>query len=136
MSPKPPIIVSTFDFERIEQLLDSSALRNEASVKALALELERAELVAPEEIPADVITMNSKARFIDDASGTEYDLTLVYPHHANLPDSVSILAPVGSALLGMSVGQTIEWQVPSGKNVQLRILAILYQPEANGEFNL
>ena len=67
MSPKPPIIVSTFDFERIEQLLDSSALRNEASVKALALELERAELVAPEEIPADVITMNSKARFIDDA---------------------------------------------------------------------
>ena len=136
MALKPPIIVSTFDFERIEQLLASASQRNVPGVDALELELSRAELVAPEDIPADVITMNSKARFIDDSTGTEYDLTLVYPHHANLPDSVSILAPVGSALLGMSVGQTIEWQVPSGKTMKLRILAIIYQPEAHGEHHL
>ncbi|PRC91114.1 nucleoside diphosphate kinase regulator [Solimicrobium silvestre] len=136
MEVKPPIVVSSFDLERIEQLLESNTHRNLPGIDALLVELNRADIVSPEEIPDNVITMNSKARFIDDATAIEYDLTLVYPHQANLPDTVSIFAPVGSALLGMSVKQTIAWQVPSGRTMKLRILSIIYQPEAQGDFHL
>ena len=134
MSIKPPITVSSFDLERIEQLMASATHRKVPGLDGLQLELNRADIVAPNEVPANVITMNSKVRFLDDATNTEYDLTLVYPSQANLPDTVSILAPVGSALLGMSVGQRIEWPVPSGQTMKLRVLSIVYQPEAQGDF--
>lgn len=136
MDIPPPLIISSFDLERIEQLLASSAYRNLPGIDALQNELDRATVVAPEEIPPGVITMNSAVRFVDDISNTEYGMTLAYPSSSNGPDAVSILAPVGSALLGLSVGQSISWQGPGGRPLQLRILDVTYQPEANGEFYL
>lgn len=136
MDIQPPLIISSFDLERIEQLLASSAYRNLPGVDALQNELGRATVVAPEDVPPGVITMNSKVSFVDEVSKTEYSMTLAYPGLSNAPDAVSILAPVGSALLGLSVGQSISWQGPGGRPLQLRILDVMYQPEANGEFHL
>ena len=87
-------------------------------------------------MPADVITMNSTARFRDEASGDEREMTLVYPSGADgINNKVSILAPFGSALLGLRVGDTIEWPVPSGRTIRLRVLSIRYQPEAAGDLH-
>ena len=87
-------------------------------------------------MPPDAITMNSTARFRDESSGEERELTLVYPRDADgSPDKVSILAPVGSALLGLRAGQTIDWPLPGGRSTRLQVLEIRYQPEAAGEFH-
>ena len=136
MEVKPPITLSSFDMERIEQLLESQTYRNVPAVELLNETLRRAQVVSPEDIPADVVTMNSAVRFVDDKTQTEHVLTLVYPHQAKTLDAVSILAPVGGALLGLSVGQSIAWQGPIGRECQLRVLEVTYQPEANGEFHL
>jgi regulator of nucleoside diphosphate kinase len=129
----PTLLVSRLDRERIEALLESTAARN-IDTTALRAELDRAEAVEPSRMPSDVITMNSTARFAMN-DGSERELTLVYPRDADgSPDRVSILAPVGSALLGLRIGDSIRWQAPGGA-VDLRVLAIGYQPEAAGEFH-
>ncbi|MCY1496523.1 Regulator of nucleoside diphosphate kinase [compost metagenome] len=91
-------------------------------------------MVGLDEVPAGVVTMNSRVHCRDDNSGKEYHLTLVYPEHAGTEGTVSILAPVGSALLGLSVGQHIDWPAPGGKTLKLTLLAVEYQPEAAGEY--
>lgn len=131
--PQPPITVSTLDLERIEQLLDTPAFKNLPGVSALQNELNRANLVEPAEVPPTLVTMNSKVRFIDEITNNEFTLTLVYPGQNQVPDAVSIFAPVGSALLGLSVGQSITWQVPGGRDLSLSILEVTYQPEASGD---
>lgn len=135
MDKRPGIIISSFDLERLEQLLESDKYRNLPGIDALQSEIDRATIVAPNEVPPDVITMNSSVTFVDDATGTEYRLSLVYPGQTEVPDAVSVLAPVGSALLGLSVGQSISWQAPGGRELRLRVLAVTYQPEASGEFH-
>ena len=136
MENQPPIVVSSLDLERLERLLDSESYRRLPGIEALRKELDRATIVEPADVPPGVITMNSKARFIDDATGATFELTLVYPGAgAGASDTVSVLAPVGSALLGLSVGQSISWQVPGGRRLQLRILEVVYQPEAMGEYH-
>ena len=134
-SKRPEITVSSLDFERIEDLLESGLYRNSPGAESLRMELNRANVVAPHEVPPDLVTMNSKVLFLDEASKAEYGLTLVYPQADNPPGAVSILAPVGSALLGLSVGQAISWQVPGGRELSLRVLDVVYQPEANGEYH-
>lgn len=129
----PSIVMSRLDYERIEALLESSPNVDAAALEA---EMERAEVVEPAQMPGDVISMNSTARFVDESSGEERELTLVYPRDANgEPGRVSILAPVGSALLGLRVGQRIDWPVPGNRTVSLRVLSIRYQPEAAGELH-
>jgi regulator of nucleoside diphosphate kinase len=135
MDSRPGIIISSLDLERVERLLQSDAYRKLPGIDALQSELDRATIVAPEEVPPDVITMNSSVKFIDDASGTEFRLSLVYPGQPAVADAVSVLAPVGSALLGLSVGQSISWQAPGGRELRLRVLEVTYQPEASGEFH-
>lgn len=128
----PAIVLSRLDLERIEALLE----RDDAPpAEALRAELDRAEVREPRDMPADVITMNSTARFVDEASGDEHELTLVYPRDAGAPGTVSVLAPVGSALLGLRVGQAIDWAGPGGRPLRLRVLSIAYQPEAAREFH-
>lgn len=129
----PPITVSTLDLDRIEQLLNAPAYKNLPGVSALQNELNRANLVEPADVPPTLVTMNSKVRFIDEITKNEFTLTLVYPGQNQVPDAVSIFAPVGSALLGLSVGQSITWQVPGGRDLSLSILEVTYQPEASGE---
>lgn len=136
MSNKPNIIVSLQDLKRLEALLDS--LSDDAFLEedALRAELDRADVVAPEQMPSSVVTMNSKVRVAIQPSGKEFELTLVYPKDMDAtPGKISILAPVGSALLGLSVGQEIEWSVPGGSTIRVRIVDILYQPERAGEYN-
>lgn len=132
----PPLTVSSLDLERIEALLEMPAHRHFPGLDALRAELERAAIVEPDEMPADVVTMNSTASVVDTATGDAYELTLVYPREADGdPGKVSVLAPVGSAILGLRVGATIQWPMPGGRQLALRIAAIRYQPEASGHLH-
>ena len=134
-SKKPQIILSSLDLDRIEALLAAIPASVFPGKADLQSELDRADVVAPEEIPPNVVTMNSTVQFEDLGTGQHRSLTLVYPHNATAADSISVLAPVGSALLGLSVGDTIAWQVPGGRKLELRILEVVSQPEAQGEFH-
>ena len=132
-STAPSLLISRLDCERIEALLDSPDVQH-LDTSALRAELDRAEVLNPARMPPDVITMNSTVRFVVDEGG-ERELTLVYPRDADgSADRVSILAPVGSALLGLHVGDSIAWPVPGG-TLSLRVLSIRYQPEAAGELH-
>ncbi len=132
----PPITLSSRDLARLEALLDSPALQRHPAAQALAAELARAHVVAPESMPADVVTMNSLVECIDETSGERRSLTLVYPQDADATcHRVSVLAPVGSALLGLRIGDAIDWPAPSGTTLRLRVAAIGYQPEAAGDFH-
>ncbi|MFC4729659.1 nucleoside diphosphate kinase regulator [Coralloluteibacterium thermophilus] len=122
--PPPSICVSSIDFERLDALLEN-APQTTPGLDALRRELDRADVLEPEQMPGDVITMNATARFRDEASGEERELSLVYPHEVDgSPARVSILAPVGSALLGLRVGQSIDWTLPGGRIARLRVLDV------------
>ncbi|HWD30846.1 MAG: nucleoside diphosphate kinase regulator [Pseudomonas sp.] len=139
MSTKPSIIVTRLDVQRLERLIDSLDEKTQDSPGVLALqdELDRAEQVGHEEVPAGVVTMNSRVHCREEASGKDYHLTLVYPKDANADEGkISILAPIGSALLGLSVGEQIDWPAPGGKTLKLKLLEVEYQPEAAGDFDL
>ena len=132
----PPIIVSNRDFNRLEQLLDSPGLRRHPAAVALMDELNRAEVLPPEQMPPNVVTMNSTVQFSIVETGKELRLTLVYPRDLDgSADKVSIFAPVGSALLGLSVGDELAWPGPGGKAMTVRVTDILFQPERAGELH-
>lgn len=135
MASLPNITVSTLDLARLSHLLDSLPADLQPGLDSLRLELERASVVAPEDIPPTVVTMNSTIRFAIEPTGKEFELTLAYPEDVQgQPGRISVLAPVGSALLGLAVGQQIQWSVPGGKTVQVRVLEVSYQPERAGEY--
>ncbi|MEE7546674.1 nucleoside diphosphate kinase regulator [Xanthomonas sp. Kuri4-1] len=130
----PSLIVSTRDLARLEAMLESPALSRHPAAVALSAELGRAQILPPEQIPDTVVTMHSRVECEDAAQGETHTLTLVYPHEADVERGrVSVLAPVGSALLGLSVGQSIDWQAPAGRALRLRVNAVHYQPEAAGD---
>lgn len=130
---KPNIIVSSLDAERLEILLDALPPAEAAAHDGLLDELGRAEIVAPQDMPPGVVTMNSTVRFEIDTPHEELRLTLAYPRDmANTTDAISILTPVGTALLGLSVGDAIDWPRPDGQLARVRILEVLYQPEQAG----
>lgn len=133
---RPAIIINDLDAERLDRLLEQPQYANLPVAELLNAELDRAEMCSPENIPADVVTMNSRVKFRDLTSCEEHLRTLVYP--ANLTDSVkqlSVMAPVGAALLGFRVGSTINWTLPNGNQTNLEVLALEYQPEAAGDFH-
>jgi regulator of nucleoside diphosphate kinase len=133
--PKPPILLSSLDLKRLEALLDKMSPAEAERHEALASELARAEVVEPTAMPANVVTMNSRVTFEDEATGDATTVTLVYPSAAGAAGTVSILAPVGSALLGLAKGQHIDWPTPDGHERRLRVLDISYQPEAAGDLH-
>ena len=135
MSSKPPITVSRIDLERIEALLERQPVAEAAHFEALRAELDRAEVVEPAAMPDHIVTMNSTVTFKDEGNDERLTLTLVYPAAAGAPGTVSILAPVGSALLGLSRDQQIDWPTPDGRQRRLRVLEISYQPEAAGHYH-
>lgn len=133
---QPQIVVSSQDMDRLEHLLESLPENAFPGKAALQAELDRAEVVDPRKIPPTVVTMNSTLRFGIASSGEEFCMSLVYPKDiTGAADRISILAPVGSALLGLSVGDEIEWPRPGGGTLKVRILEIVYQPERAGEFH-
>ena len=133
MSSTPAIIITRLDLQRLERLLDSLEEYGPGA-EALEKELARAQVVGRDEVPAGVVTMNSRVHCREEGSGKDWHLTLVFPEDAGGEGRVSILAPVGSALLGLSVGQQIDWPGPGGKSLKLTLLAVEYQPEAAGAY--
>ena len=134
MTSAPSLPITRLDLQRLEHLLDSLDDFGPGAI-ALQAELDRADVVGHDEVPAGVVTMNSRVHCREESSGKDYHLTLVYPQDAGAEGTVSILAPVGSALLGLSVGQHIDWTAPGGKVLKLTLLAVEYQPEAAGEYS-
>jgi regulator of nucleoside diphosphate kinase len=136
---RPDIIITEFDRTRLRAILESPAYqsgRDREHLADLAKELDKAHIVKPEEIPANIVTMNSKVRVRDVQSGEMRDYTLVFPHQADVTkDRISVLAPIGTALLGYKAGDTIELAVPDGTRV-LKVESVLYQPEASGDYHL
>lgn len=136
MAKRPKIVISSTDLARLEKLLESlsdGAFPGKAELEA---ELDRADVVEPQEIPSSVVTMNSTVRFRVDSTDEEFCLTLVYPKDVDASGgTISILAPVGSALLGLSEGDQIEWPKPGGGTLQVRIVEVVNQPERAGEYH-
>ncbi|MBU7006998.1 nucleoside diphosphate kinase regulator [Phosphitispora fastidiosa] len=133
------IFITEVDKNRLQKLIDEVkefTPGNKGYLENLERELSRALVVDSKMVPPDVITMNSKVVLKDLESGEEMTYTLVYPADAELLENkVSVMAPIGTAILGYSVGNVIEWEVPGGM-VQLRVERILYQPEAAGDLEL
>ncbi|NMF89760.1 nucleoside diphosphate kinase regulator [Aromatoleum petrolei] len=134
---KPDIVISSQDLDRLEGLLAAPAARNRSDLNGLRDELARADVRDPQDMPADVITMNSRARFRELPGGREHELTLVYPGDvAAEAGKVSVFTPAGSALLGLAVGQTIDWESSDRQPIRIEVLGVTWQPEAAGRFDL
>jgi len=133
------IYVTEFDLARLRELVNvgiSFKERDRDYLESLRNELDRAHVVEPREIPRDIVTMNSQVRIEDMDTGDENVYTLVFPSEARIAErKVSILAPIGTAMLGCRVGDTVDWPVPAG-TLKVRIKNILYQPEAAGHYDL
>jgi len=130
------IYITELDYNRLSGLIDRTRESNGADreyLNKLETELDRAEIVAPKKIPANVVTMRSQVRLKDLVSGESNTYSLVFPTEADFAKGkISVLAPIGTAILGYRQGDTIEWQVPSGLR-KLKIEEILYQPESAGD---
>lgn len=128
-----PICVTSQDYERLQLAMGTHLALN---TELLDEELARAVVVEPHEIPPNVVTMNSEFVYEDVELGSRRALRLVYPPQADANRGwISVLAPLGSALLGLRVGQEITWTMPSGRK-RLKICEIIYQPEAAGDWDL
>ena len=133
------IYLTEFDRARLEELLevaDEFGGHGRKDLESLEEELARAEIVSPEDIPPDVVTTNSKVVLRDIDTSERMTYTLVFPNKANIKTgAISVLAPIGTAILGYAKGDIIEWPVPSGVR-RICIEEVLYQPEAAGDYHL
>jgi regulator of nucleoside diphosphate kinase len=121
-----PIYFSERDHERLRGLVDGRV--NQASLghtlSQLEQELDRAEIVPEAALPADVVAMYSTVRLVDLDTDREHVYTVVYPHEADADRGrISVLAPIGTAVLGYRAGDVVEWEVPAGMR-RFRIAAV------------
>jgi regulator of nucleoside diphosphate kinase len=137
-SAPPAVQITPEDMSRLRNIVERYLEGSRAvAAEQLELELDRASITAQTQLPPDVVTMRSRILFEDVETGRQREATLVYPDEADIAQSkVSILAPVGLAVLGLRVGDTIEWPLPNERLATLRIVKVLYQPEAAGDFHL
>jgi regulator of nucleoside diphosphate kinase len=133
MATRPRILITEEDMARLRQLVRHgrmSAHRDQEHLAGLDDELDRAEVVASGEVSEDVVTMHSTVRVRDVETGMSVVYTLVFPAHADIERKrISVLAPVGTALIGCREGDVIEWATPGGGK-RLRIEEVVFQPEA------
>jgi regulator of nucleoside diphosphate kinase len=139
MPDKGKIYITEFDLKRLKELIKVAEEFGDKRVvrylEELDEELDRAEAMKPQEIPDDVITMNSTFRLRDVDTDQETVYTLVFPGDADSArGKVSILAPIGTAVLGYKIGDMIEWEVPAGRK-RFKVEQIVYQPEAAGDYH-
>lgn len=131
MADAPQISLTQPDMDRLLELIEAYPGKR---FEKLETELLRANVVPREKIPQDLVTMNSRVVFENMTTGERREVTLVYPGMADIDAGrISVLVPVGTALLGLRVGQSIEWDLPSGEKQRYRIVDVPYQPEAAGE---
>lgn len=136
--PARSIVLSTLDHSRLRDLLQSvtpHGMAESAMLDSLSGELTRAKIVPPEDIPPYVVTMNTCVHLVDTETGEEMKYSLVYPEAADPAHGrLSILSELGAAIIGFSVGDTIEWEFPDGVR-RLRIAMIYFQPEATKDYD-
>ncbi len=126
------IIVTNVDLDRLRPLLEHA---NTAAADLLDIELGTATVIDQFHVPEDLVTMNSEVVYEDLDTSARRTVRVVYPTDADSKRGwISVLAPIGSALLGLRVGQETEWDVPSGKK-RVRVVALTYQPESAGDFH-
>lgn len=127
MSNSRSVVISAGDKARIENCIEKAS---PDSVELLLNELDTARIVADEQLPPDVVTMGSQVEFRDMDSGQSSLCTLVFPHQADLSrQHISILAPVGAALIGLKKGETIEWPMPGGRLRKLEVISVQHPPK-------
>jgi regulator of nucleoside diphosphate kinase len=125
----PPVMLSITDAERLSSLASSAARRSPEVAELLLAEIDRAELLHPGELPADVVTMYSHVEYRDEGTGAARQVQLVYPHEADIAlGRISVLTLVGAALLGLRAGQSILWPKQDGRERRLAILRVSPHP--------
>jgi regulator of nucleoside diphosphate kinase len=132
---KSTIVITEADFERLSDLLASEFAKVISPIEYLddlRAELRKAPIVSPDKVPRNAVTMNSTVTLRDLDTGEKETYTLVYPDQADIANSrLSVLAPVGTAILGQRVGDEIKWKVPSGWR-RLKVQRVISQPEREG----
>lgn len=138
MEARPNIMVTEEDLTRLQESLASGYDGLEdVAVEALYEELGRAGVIAVSETPPTLVTMNSRVVCRNLSTSRRREITLCYPRDADpTRGRISVFSPLGSALLGLSVGQEIDWKLPNGRLARFRIEEIVYQPEAAGDHHL
>jgi regulator of nucleoside diphosphate kinase len=130
MANLPQIYLTQDDVDRLLKLVEAQPGKQ---TEKLESELVRAQVVPREKIPDDVVTMNSRVIFEDETTRERREITLVYPGSADIDaGKISVLVPIGTALLGLRVGQSIDWELPGGDKHRYRIVEVPFQPEAAG----
>lgn len=136
---KRKIYITKNDQRRLNDLLSVASefnYRDRDDLKELEGELKRAHIVDSQKVPANIVTMNSKVKLRDLDTNEENIYTLVFPNDANLDEGkISVVSPIGTAILGYAAENVIEWKVPAGKR-HIKIEEILYQPESAGDYHL
>lgn len=129
MKNRDGLLLSVEDYQRLAELV----LTHEAEhMEQLLTELDRATILAAEQMPPTVVKMNSTLVFKDLDSGEESEVTLVYPEQSDIAKKrISVLAPMGSALIGLSEGQDIKWALPSGKVRRIQVIRIMGEQQMN-----
>ncbi|MBS1641935.1 MAG: nucleoside diphosphate kinase regulator [Bacteroidetes bacterium] len=133
------LIINSLDYARIKKCIsDAKQFKsiNKAESEKLMTELNSAKVVEPKAIPSNVVTMNSIVKLSFLNNNKQIQFQIVYPEQANIKENkISIFSPIATALIGYKVGDEIEWIVPAGLT-KIKINAIIYQPEAAGDYNL
>ncbi|MBZ9633661.1 nucleoside diphosphate kinase regulator [Clostridium sp. FP1] len=129
------IFITKSDKHKLLEIINKyEDLKNKQNLKDLEAELNRADVTSPEQLPSDVITMNTKVILL--VGDTEEEINLVYPSEADISkNKISVLSPIGTAILGYCEGSIIEWEVPDG-TVQIEVKKVLFQPEAQELYKL
>ena len=131
---RPKIIISEQDLHRLETMLEHQP-KLTPTMQHLEDELARAEVVAPQDVPNNVVSMNARALITIAPAKEPTEITLVYPHDfKGEKGQVNVVAPVGTAILGLAEGQEIEWPQPDGHLMKVKIERVLYQPEREGDY--
>lgn len=133
------IVITESDHRNLQALLSSEFAKvvgPSHHFDDLNAELQRARIVPPDEVPNDVVTMNSKVVFRDLDTGEHETYMLVFPHEADIAEGrLSVLAPIGTAIIGERVGDVVHWRVPAGRR-SLKIEEVVHEPERESAFYL
>jgi regulator of nucleoside diphosphate kinase len=124
-SPKPPLIIDADYHDRLISLALRSMKQAPELAQRLLDEVERARVLPSHDMPADVVTIGSEVTYRDEDTGAADTVRIVLPHEASIEERrVSVLAPIGAALIGLSVGQRIDWQVADGRTRRLAVVGV------------
>ncbi|MBN1240560.1 MAG: nucleoside diphosphate kinase regulator [Gammaproteobacteria bacterium] len=123
--PKPNVIIDAGQYERLAGLARDAAKSVPSVAEQLLEEIERADVLPSEQMPNDVVTIGSDVTFTDNATGRTRTVQIAYPAQADIEQHrVSVLTPIGAALIGLSVGQSIDWEMNDGSIRRLTVVAV------------